>query len=125
MRLWVSIVIIFVIIMFSFFVYSYIDKTTDEFKNTLNMIENVIENEQWDRANIEFIKINQKWNKTRNTWSIILDHHEIDNIDLAISRVNKYISYRNTALSMGEIQVLKTLFSIVKESQGLSLSNVL
>lgn len=108
-----------------FFLYESIENTTYEFINSLTSITQNIQVPNWDIAYDEFVKVNDKWKQTRKTWAILLPHHEIDNIDLAMIKASQYVKSKNTSLSLGELESLKTLFGIVKENEALTITNVL
>lgn len=108
-----------------FFVYTVIENSTNVFIHSLDTVTESIEREDWLNAATNFIDVKKKWTEERSFMTIFLDHHEVDNIDLAMARAGKYIEVRNTALSLAEIDVLKKLFSIVKENESVTLENIL
>ncbi|MBS4535055.1 DUF4363 family protein [Clostridium sp. D2Q-14] len=120
-----SAILILIIIVGWLFILDYIDKQIDIFIKDLNKVIVQIEKGNWNLAIQDFQDVEKKWNRTRRYWSIILDYRKIDNIDLSITKANKYISINNEALSLGEIEVLKKLFEIVKEREVLTISNIL
>ncbi|EOC99604.1 DUF4363 family protein [Caldisalinibacter kiritimatiensis] len=105
-------------------IYNFVEKNTSEFINNLDDLSKKVENNDWEGAKIQFYKIEKKWDKAKNTWSIILDHHEIDNIDLSIAKASKYIKTQDSSLSLGEIEVLRKLFGIVRENEALTITNI-
>ncbi|WP_165000262.1 DUF4363 family protein [Anaerophilus nitritogenes] len=108
-----------------FFVYDSITHTTSSFVESLDEIIESIHKNDWTNASHQFEKVHTKWNHTRNLWSILLPHHEIDNIDLASAKAKEYIHAKNISLSLGEIATLKKLFHIVRENESLTLTNIL
>jgi len=117
--------IILVIVIGWFFIYESVGNSTEDFILMLTEVATSIEDSDWERAKNQFIEAREKWIKLRNMWTILLDHHEIDNIDLSMARANKFVESQNTSLSLGEIEVLKELFKIVKENEALTLTNIL
>ncbi|MBB6216943.1 hypothetical protein HNQ80_003048 [Anaerosolibacter carboniphilus] len=120
----VSIVII-VIIGGWFLAYNYIDTHATDLIQSLDHMTKNIESENWDSAVNEYLQIKKQWGEIRNRWAVMIHHHEIDNIDLAMARTRKYIEEKDKPLSLGEIEVLKQLFHIVKESEAVTLTNLL
>ena len=106
------------------FVYNSIDKHTLIFIESLDNISDTIKEENWNLVAFEFSEIRNNWTKIRKPLSILLDHHEIDNIDLSMAKADQYIYTKNLPLSLGEIEVLRQLFTIVKESESLMLTNI-
>ncbi len=127
MKAFIVCIISTIILIFSWnYIYShYVDDYCIEFINSLNSISDSIDEENWEDANNEFLKIHSKWNHIRYTWSILLDHHEIDNIDIAMVKLIKNIQLKNIYLSYDQIQSLKQFFKIVNENEKLTLTNVL
>jgi len=108
-----------------YFVFNWLQGNANDLKSTLDDIQDSIESNNWDEANYYFQNLNDKWIKLREFWTILLDHHEIDNIDLAMSKAKKYIEDNSKALALGEIEVLSSLVNIVVESESFTLSNIL
>lgn len=108
-----------------FLSYRYVDNHATNFIESLNLLERKIEAEEWDMVMEQYSEMKSQWHQVRNQWAIIIDHHEIDNIDLALARTRKYVQEKDKPLSLGEIEVLKQLFQIVKESEAFTLTNIL
>ena len=127
MKAFIVCIISTIIIIFSWnYIYSnYVDAYCVEFINSLNSISDNIDINNWDDASEDLLKISKKWDNIRYIWSILLDHHEIDNIDIAMVKLIKNIQLKNIDLSYDQIQSLKQFFKIVKENEKLTLTNVL
>ena len=123
--LYIVILLILIIIIGWFFTYNAINNEASQLMDLSDEIIKSIEDGQWDKAKNQFEDIDSRWKQVRKFWTILLDHHEIDNIDLSIAKANKYINSKNKSLSLGEIEVLKSLFGIVKENEALTLHNIL
>ncbi|KXG74298.1 DUF4363 family protein [Thermotalea metallivorans] len=116
---------ILVIISGWFLSYRHVDNHAENFIESLNLLERKIEAEEWDMVMEKYSEMKAQWHQIRHRWAIIIDHHEIDNIDLALARTRKYVQEKDKPLSLGEIEVLKQLFQIVKESEAVTLTNIL
>ncbi|MTI47361.1 MAG: DUF4363 family protein [Firmicutes bacterium] len=121
----ISIILILLIGIGWLFVLDSVTESTDFFIDSLEKLSEDINNNNWESANNQFQKIEKKWNEIRDNWSVLLDHHEIDNIDLSMSKANQYVKSKSDVLSLGEIETLKKLFGIVKENESLTLTNIL
>ncbi len=108
-----------------YFIYISVEDNTSEFIDNLSDLSKTIEDRQWESANSEFEDIKERWDNIKSSWIIILNHHEIDNIDLAMVKASQYIKSQNQELSLVEIKTLTTLFNIVKDNESLTLSNIL
>ena len=121
---YVVLILLVVFLVGWFFMYDSIDKHTSIFIKSLDHISETIKDENWDLVSLEYTKIRNNWTKIRKLLTVLLDHHEIDNIDLSMARADQYIYTKNSPLSLGEIEVLKQLFIIVKESESFTLTNL-
>jgi len=121
----ISSVLAIVIIFGWILIFDSVEENTLDFVDNLNTLNENISNNRWDEAKNQFSQIEKKWNKARDMWSILLDHHEIDNIDLSMSKANQYVKSKNTALSLGEVETLIRLFNVVRENQDLTITNIL
>ena len=125
LRTFIAVIIAMLVIVVGWlFVYNSIDKHTLIFIESLDNISDTIKEANWNLVAFEFSKIRNNWTKIRKPLSILLDHHEIDNIDLSMAKADQYIYTKNLPLSLGEIEVLRQLFTIVKESESLMLTNI-
>lgn len=122
--LFTIILITFMILGSWFLVNNSLAKNTEYMKVILKDLDADIQNDNWSNASTNFIKFKEKWIDLRSLWTIILDHHEIDNIDLSVAKADKYIHTKSKPLSLAEVEVLQSLIEIVRESESLSLSNI-
>lgn len=122
--LFTIILITFMILGSWFLVNNSLAKNTEYMKVILKDLDKDIQNDNWSNASANFIKFKEKWIDLRSLWTIILDHHEIDNIDLSVAKADKYIQTKSKPLSLAEVEVLQSLIEIVRESESLSLSNI-
>lgn len=121
----ISLIITLVIALGWYFIYISVEDNTSEFIDSLSDLSKTIEDRQWQSANSKFADIKERWYNIKSSWIIILNHHEIDNIDLAMEKASQYIKLQNHELSLVEIKTLTTLFNIVKDNEALTLSNIL
>ncbi|CAH2213606.1 DUF4363 family protein [Tepidibacter aestuarii] len=122
----ISIIAAVIIIVSWNYIYShYIDDSCIEFINSINSISDNIDKNNWKKARDEFMKIDKKWDNVRYKWSVLLDHHEIDNIDIAMAKLIKNIELKNISLSHEQLQSLKKFFELISENEKLTLTNIL
>jgi len=103
----------------------YIRSTTQSIDSQLASVEQMISTQQWDAAQKELNTTQQHWNKSKTWWTILLDHQEIDKIDLSLKRLDKYIVSRNFPLSFAEVAVLELLINNILNTEKLNLRNIL
>lgn len=121
-----AIVIIVVLLLGgSFATYRYLHTTSQALVTQLEEVEQSISAQKWEVAQKELNTVLQRWGKTKNWWTILLDHQEIDNIDVSINRLEKYIQTHDLSLSLGEVSVLKLLVDHISDTEQLNLRNIL
>lgn len=103
---------------------SYLRKSSEEIDYGISQIESDIKNNDWQSAELKLSEINQSWNKTKNAWSMLIDHTEIDNIDNALTKVESYIQSKNNALLMSEIASLKLFIEHIPKREEFAMKNI-
>lgn len=109
----------------SFSSYQYIKTSTHALAVPLETIEQSISAQKWAVAQKELNAAQQRWDKDKTWWTVILDHQEIDTIDISIKRLDKYIEAQNVPLSLGEVSVLKLLVDHIADTANFNLRNIL
>ena len=103
----------------------YIQTATQSLGAQLETIEQSISAQKWKFAQKELNTAQQRWDKNKTWWTVLLDHQEIDTIDLSMRRLEKYITTQNSSLSLGEVSALKLLVDNIFNSDKFTLSNIL
>lgn len=78
----------------------------------------------WEGASREAGLIRREWNKARKTWGLIMDHKEIDSMDLSISRLCSLISSHERALALAEAAVALRLAGHIPEREIPGVGNI-
>ncbi len=126
MRVIYSMIIVFILMIAgSFSSYNYINSTTKNIVTHLENLEESIQNKKWNVAQEQMELTQSAWNKTKYWWTILLDHHEIDNIDLSTQRLKQYLKSQDTTLSLAEVSALELLFEHIADTETLTIRNVL
>ncbi|MDD3705956.1 MAG: DUF4363 family protein [Clostridiaceae bacterium] len=93
--------------------------------DSLSVIEEAIENQNWDNASKDLKKFHSKWDKTSPLWSMLVDHYEIDNIELLLSQLASYVKNKNKNDALTSISSLKTLIKHIPDKESLNPKNIL
>lgn len=126
MRTLITIVIIVILLLGgSLTSYQYIQASTQALGVPLETVERSISTQKWEIAQQEFNTAQLRWDKDKTWWTIVLDHQEIDTIDLCIMRLGKYIEAQDVSLSLGEVAALKLLVDHISDTEKLNLQNIL
>ncbi|MFZ5435122.1 MAG: DUF4363 family protein [Bacillota bacterium] len=90
-----------------------------------DQIRDAIRNEDWKLAEDRIAAAHTAWDKHRQWWAVVIDHREIDNIEMSFSKVGEYIRYQDKAMASAELTVLKRLIEHIPEKEKVSLKNIL
>lgn len=118
------IVIVIFLLGGSYASYEFVKSTTQATEAHLKTVEQSISAQQWEEAKKELRIVQESWKNNANWWSIILDHQEIDTIDLSIGRLERFIGAKDVPLSMGELSDLQLFFSYLFHAERFNLQNI-
>lgn len=102
----------------------YMHKSADSLVQILDRVEEFIQVENWDVAQQEMAQMEKEWEGTKKWWSILIDHQEIDNIDISLKRVEKFVAGENSILGLGELSALRLLVAHISDTVKLSIRNI-
>lgn len=90
----------------------------------LESVEDSITVQKWEGAQADLKIAQQNWKNDNTWWSIILDHQEIDNININMKRLEKYIGIQDVSKSLGEVTTLELLFKHIFDTELFTLKNI-
>lgn len=102
----------------------YIQSSANLLVERLDRIEQLVHGEKWEEAQLEMAQMESEWKRTKNWWSILIHHQEIDNIEISLKRVEKYVVVKNSVLGLGELSALRLLVDHIADTEKLSIQNV-
>ncbi|MDD2234780.1 MAG: DUF4363 family protein [Desulfitobacteriaceae bacterium] len=120
-----TIIILFLIISCSVISNNYISSTSGNLVAQLENTQIAIENQKWNTAREQLEQTQTSWNKTKYWWAILLNHHEIDNIELSSQRLKQYLITEDKTKSLAEISALKMLYKHIADTETLTIENIL
>lgn len=121
----ISLAIVLLVVIGSYFVYNSVENSTEYFINNLNELSVHINNKDWEKARGQYSKIEERWNEVKGKWEILIDQQDILNINMTMSKMNQFMKSKDVTLSLAELEALKKLFDFVRDNESLSLSNLL
>ena len=119
------IIIVFLMFAGSLSSYNYINSTSKNLVTHLENVEKSVQDQKWNVAQEQMELTQTNWNKTKYWWTILLDHHEIDNIELSSLRLKQYLKAQDSTLSLAELSALEMLFEHIADTEAINLKNVL
>jgi hypothetical protein len=94
-------------------------------KTSLDQVQKYVTAEKWDDADKVMNEVDSFYTKTENSWAILLDHEALDDIEISIKKLEKYIETNEKPSSLAELETLKVLIKKIIESESLKLNNIL
>ena len=67
-----------------------LNSESQRLSSNLEELEQHIEKQNWDEASKKLQEFREKWDKVSTLWTMLIDHYEIDNIELILSRLVSY-----------------------------------
>ncbi len=126
MRLIISLSIILALfIALGFWTNHTLNTTAQEFSKRIDDITDLVENQDWLKAEQQIIALEEEWSKKANWWPVMLDHQEIDNIDFAFAKLKKYASTEDNTLTLGLLSELKMMLQHISEKEAVNIKNIL
>lgn len=97
------------------------DKITGMVKNTSDLVASG----NWSNASRNIESIQDSWDKTEKLWGILVDHYEIDNIEVSMTKSRKYIETKDTSMSLAELDNLKLMIEHIYSKESINIKNIL
>jgi len=79
---------------------------------------------EWEKALEHLKRFDNFWNGVKPLWAILIDHTEIDNIDMALAKIEQYIKTGEKGLALGELSSLELLIRHIPDKEKVSLENI-
>lgn len=126
MKIVIAALIIFMVLVgFAAFSFYYISNTANTLLTDVESVEKSVQAKDWQQAEKKFGELDLSWERTSGIWARLIDHQELDNINITMSRIEKFIETKNLTGFMPESAELKLLFKHIPEKEALNLENVL
>ena len=87
-------------------------------------IEKCAKTEDWDQAEASLKKVNELWSEVKRTWSALIDHQEIDNIDVTLSRLQVLVEIKEVPNSLSEAAALRKYIGHIPAKEKLDFENL-
>jgi len=122
----VIIVIVLILVFVSGYLMSYyFNKSSKSMDIELARLDSEVRTNKWIPASQVLEIMENKWKGMKSTWELLIDHQEIDNIDLSVSKMKEYVKGKDRVNALAEISSLKLLFEHIPKKDSLSLTNIL
>ncbi len=92
--------------------------------DSLANLENQVATGNWKAARESLAVLEKQWADVQFHWDLIIEHHEMDNIDSSLSKLEKYLTTKSTALALGEISSIKHYLKHIPQKEAFNLENI-
>ncbi len=116
--------LIIVLISFSIYVFYQTSLIADELQSSLEQLEQKIEKEEWEKAELETEKLKRRWSKADAWWTPLMDHQEIDILSQSIVRIDRLVDMRRQEEALIEISVGRAMVQSIYEMQRPDIKNI-
>jgi len=122
---YISLIIVCVIITVWFSIYNIIDNLSLQLSIQLNELEKKVQSEDWSETQILINTIEKTWKDKSKVLMLVIDHEEMEKVNLSLSKIKNYILVKDKPLTLGEIANLNFSIKHIRENESLSLQNIL
>ena len=120
-----AIIFLIIIIIGSLMSIQYISNQSETLQKQLIELEKHIDNEDWSQADTLYKSFKQKWVNIDHKWSMLIDHYEIDYINMDLGELEAYIKTQDKTNALAKISSLQLLVKHIPEKEYPSLKNIL
>lgn len=107
-----------------YYTISEVSGTSEVLLSHCNDIKAGVRDGEWEKALEHLKRFEDFWNGVKPLWAILIDHTEIDNIDMALAKIEQYIKTGEKGLALGELSSLELLIRHIPDKEKLSLENI-
>lgn len=120
----ISFTIFIVILIAMTFSISYLNKASSNLQKLNDEIEQCIADNQWDKAYNISMDYTERWEKYTKVVKLFVNHQEIDNIEIELSKLPQYIKQNTKDESLASVHVLKFLVSHISNLEKINIQNI-
>jgi hypothetical protein len=99
--------------------------TSKVLDNQISELENNVRNKTWNKADKSLLAIENEWSKNKSAWATLIDHTEIDSIDITLAKLSRYIETREPSSALAEASALSKLIRHIPRKVSFNIENIL
>ncbi|MFL0246519.1 DUF4363 family protein [Candidatus Clostridium stratigraminis] len=120
----ISVVIFIIMILAMTISLSYLNKITNNLENLNMQIETYINDRNWDEANKAATDFSEKWDKYTNIIKLFVNHQELDNIEIELSKLTQFVREKTPDESLANVHTLDFLLNHITNLEKINLQNI-
>ncbi len=102
----------------------YLDETAGGLAALLQRVERALVSEDWGECEQAFSAFERRWRVVRRNWGVVVDHMEIDNVDMRVARLKVFIQEREADEALAECSEALLLIRHIPERERLNWRNI-
>ena len=120
----ISLTISVIMIIAISFSIKYLNKVSQDLGKLNDEIEQYIIDDNWDKAYKTSIEFTEKWTDCSKKIKLFLNHQELDNIEMELSKLPQYIKEMTKDESLASVHTLKFLVDHISELEKVKIQNI-
>lgn len=105
--------------------YFHINSTSRDLTGHIDKSEQAVIAKDWPSANQQIEAMSSGWKKTKSVWAVLVDHQEMDKIDMTLARVKQVLKTKDPVESRAGLAELRMFIRHIPEKEALTLHNIL
>ncbi|KKC30405.1 hypothetical protein CDSM653_00495 [Caldanaerobacter subterraneus subsp. pacificus DSM 12653] len=102
----------------------YLDSTSQKIDSLLSKVEDHIKSGDWEKAKDWVEKAESEWKKIDRKWALLVEHREIDEIEINMEKLKSFVESKNRDQSMAQLKTVKMLLKYVPENEKPTFENI-
>lgn len=103
---------------------NYESSQSETMLSLLDTLEKHIDSENWEQTNSNFKAFKDSWTKVDPKWSMLIDHYEIDYINMNMGELEAFIKNKDKTNSLAKMNSLQLLIKHIPEKEYVNLENI-
>jgi len=121
---WISVILFLVVLAGSVAIFIYTTALYNQLQESLHRIYRAVEEDDWDAASRESKELQRIWARTDASWTPIMDHRQVDELDQLLARVVKLIELRRKEDLLVELAAAMRAAKRIKDTEVPSIRNI-
>jgi len=117
----ITMCILLLFCMGSVFFSNYVQQGCYEMLPVIENLKEAILDENWEQAQGFKHQVTAVWENHIKVWAYLMEHQDLDRIELALEKLSLYLLVEEKHLSLGEVAELKLMVEIVGEKESFKL----
>ncbi|MGI5875279.1 MAG: DUF4363 family protein [Dethiobacteria bacterium] len=117
-------ILIGAILILATFMFFQTSALSENLLESLHLIEQNVEQGNWEEALQEVKTLDKVWEKADNWWTPFMDHKETELLDMSMTRVSKWVEIHNKENALVEIGVARRMVENFRGKEVPNLKNI-